>query len=194
MGDFKKRGGFGGGRDDKRGGGGFGGGRSKFNRPGSRDSRQTEMFSTTCAECHKPCEVPFRPNGEKPVYCSNCFRNKSGGSNEYPRRDSSSRDFSKRDFNSAPVAKPQFDLGQINEIKKQLDTLNSKIDRLVEMMTKNPTPLQMKSEKKIDAIEIAKVVKKAVEAPKKEVKKIVAIMPKKVFPKKVAGKTGAKKK
>lgn len=36
------------------------------------------MFAATCSSCGKACEVPFRPTGEKPVYCSDCF-GKMGG-------------------------------------------------------------------------------------------------------------------
>lgn len=32
-----------------------------------------EMHSAVCAECGKECQVPFVPNGERPVYCSECF-------------------------------------------------------------------------------------------------------------------------
>jgi CxxC-x17-CxxC domain-containing protein len=33
-----------------------------------------QMFPATCAECGKSTEVPFQPRGDKPVYCSDCFR------------------------------------------------------------------------------------------------------------------------
>ena len=33
-----------------------------------------QMFPATCAECGKATEVPFQPRGDKPVYCSDCFR------------------------------------------------------------------------------------------------------------------------
>ena len=33
-----------------------------------------QMFPATCAECGKNCEVPFEPRGDKPVYCSDCYR------------------------------------------------------------------------------------------------------------------------
>ena len=36
----------------------------------------TERFQATCNQCHKLCEVPFRPNGKKPVYCRDCFKGK----------------------------------------------------------------------------------------------------------------------
>ncbi len=33
-----------------------------------------QMFPTTCAECGESTEVPFQPRGDKPVYCSDCYR------------------------------------------------------------------------------------------------------------------------
>ncbi|MFC1913305.1 CxxC-x17-CxxC domain-containing protein [Chloroflexota bacterium] len=35
---------------------------------------QRQMFPTVCAECGKSTEVPFQPRGDKPVYCSDCYR------------------------------------------------------------------------------------------------------------------------
>jgi CxxC-x17-CxxC domain-containing protein len=35
---------------------------------------QRQMFPATCAECGKETEVPFEPRGDKPVYCSDCYR------------------------------------------------------------------------------------------------------------------------
>jgi len=31
------------------------------------------MFVTTCANCGKEAKVPFQPNSDRPVYCSECF-------------------------------------------------------------------------------------------------------------------------
>ncbi len=36
------------------------------------DNRK-QMFQATCNKCGNKCEVPFRPSGGKPVYCSDCF-------------------------------------------------------------------------------------------------------------------------
>ena len=38
-----------------------------------------EMFSATCSSCGNACQVPFQPNGSKPVYCSDCFKGQGGG-------------------------------------------------------------------------------------------------------------------
>lgn len=46
----------------------FGGSESRGYDRGPR-----EMFSATCATCGREAQVPFRPNGSKPVYCSECF-------------------------------------------------------------------------------------------------------------------------
>jgi CxxC-x17-CxxC domain-containing protein len=41
---------------------------------GGYSSGPREMFSATCASCGKEARVPFQPRGDKPVYCSDCFR------------------------------------------------------------------------------------------------------------------------
>ena len=33
-----------------------------------------QMFPAVCAECGKSTEVPFEPRGDRPVYCSDCYR------------------------------------------------------------------------------------------------------------------------
>ena len=33
-----------------------------------------QMYPAVCAECGKETEVPFQPRGDKPVYCSDCYR------------------------------------------------------------------------------------------------------------------------
>ena len=37
-------------------------------------SRPRQMFPAVCAECGKETEVPFEPRGDRPVYCSDCYR------------------------------------------------------------------------------------------------------------------------
>ncbi len=45
------------------------------NKQQRRGARQ--MHQVICAECGKETEVPFKPTGERPVYCSDCFSKKS---------------------------------------------------------------------------------------------------------------------
>lgn len=35
--------------------------------------RERALHQAVCADCHKHCEVPFKPTGERPVYCKECF-------------------------------------------------------------------------------------------------------------------------
>jgi len=118
-GDGSRRSSFGGkprfgqgGGDRGRGGGGFGHGGGGFGKK--------EMFETTCAECGKRCEVPFRPTGERPVYCKDCFVQKERGGEG---RDSGRREFS-APRNEAP-SNPNRD------IKRQLDYMNTKLEEIL---------------------------------------------------------------
>jgi CxxC-x17-CxxC domain-containing protein len=45
-----------------------------FERRESFSSGPREMHKATCAECKKECEVPFKPDGSRPVYCRDCFQ------------------------------------------------------------------------------------------------------------------------
>jgi CxxC-x17-CxxC domain-containing protein len=53
------------------GGGGYGGGGGGR---GGYGGGQRQMYEVTCAGCGGIARVPFQPRGDKPVYCSDCFR------------------------------------------------------------------------------------------------------------------------
>ena len=50
---------------------------------GSSASGSKWKFSATCSSCGREAQVPFRPTGSKPVYCSDCFTNQRASSNRY---------------------------------------------------------------------------------------------------------------
>jgi len=58
---------------------------------GSRNSRDNDREDTTvtCADCGDQCTVPFVPRSNKPVYCSDCFRQykPDDSGNDRPSRD-----------------------------------------------------------------------------------------------------------
>jgi CxxC-x17-CxxC domain-containing protein len=39
-----------------------------------RPSGPREMHKATCADCGKETEVPFKPSGDRPVYCQECYQ------------------------------------------------------------------------------------------------------------------------
>lgn len=66
-------------------GGDFKRDRGGFN---DRPKRDAEMFKAICTTCGKSCEVPFRPDGTKPVLCRDCYMQKSmTGTNSTTNRD-----------------------------------------------------------------------------------------------------------
>ncbi|MFH1455750.1 MAG: CxxC-x17-CxxC domain-containing protein [archaeon] len=38
------------------------------------DQGPREMHKAVCADCGNECDVPFKPSGDRPVYCKDCFR------------------------------------------------------------------------------------------------------------------------
>lgn len=100
-----------------------GGGNRNFGNPRFNNDRQ-EMFSAICANCGKQCEVPFRPTGNKPVLCRDCFQNNRGSDSRRPERGSFDRpQFNREDNQSRPNYQAQF------------DALNAKMDKILSLLT-----------------------------------------------------------
>jgi CxxC-x17-CxxC domain-containing protein len=57
---------------DSYGFGGYSGG--GYGNRGGYSAPRREMFPAKCAECGKDTQVPFQPRGDRPVYCSDCYR------------------------------------------------------------------------------------------------------------------------
>ncbi len=157
MGNFNKdRGSRGGGS-----GGGFGGGRSFGGGGGSRggfggrDGGRPPMHDAVCGKCGQDCQVPFRPTGERPVFCSNCFDRSDRP--ERPTRFGSDENRSARpSFDRAPEA-PRAHAG---EYKAQFEMLNNKLDKILRAVT-----AATMSEMTVEAPEVE------LEAPKKVARK-----------------------
>lgn len=41
--------------------------------------RERILYQAICSDCRKSCEVPFKPTGERPVYCKECFTIRKAG-------------------------------------------------------------------------------------------------------------------
>lgn len=102
----------------------FGGSRPSFGsrEPWKRDDRgmdRPESFDATCANCGKDCRVPFRPNGRKPVYCSNCFTKDEGDKPSFRERE------------GRPSSNSGMDTRRLEE---QLRTVNMKLDTIMKLL------------------------------------------------------------
>jgi CxxC-x17-CxxC domain-containing protein len=125
MKDFNKDNRFGGNKGgDSRGGNRFG--KPAFGKPSFGPK---PMFEATCADCGKKCEVPFRPTGERPVYCRDCFSK----SDHAPAGTFVKREFSGERFSGErPAPRPIAPTNQLDDVKRQLDKINSKLDQLIQ--------------------------------------------------------------
>jgi len=143
-----------------------GGGNRNFGKPRFGNDRQ-EMFSAVCANCGKQCEVPFRPTGNKPVLCRDCFQNNRGSDSRRPERGSFDRPQFNREDNQSRT-----------NYQAQFDALNEKMDRILSLLTPPQTeevaPLESEISdqvieeiaEEVQAEEIEKKPKKAKSAAK----------------------------
>jgi CxxC-x17-CxxC domain-containing protein len=100
--------------------------------------REMTMHKAVCSNCGKSCEVPFKPVNGKPVYCKECFGKMGGGApgdrsgdrNERPPR----RDFGGYNNRNERSERPERAMPASDgndDIKKQLQSVNIKLDRLI---------------------------------------------------------------
>ena len=62
-----------GGKSRRGGGRGRGGGGYRGGGGGGHRGPPREMHSGICADCGKQTEVPFKPTGDRAVYCRDCY-------------------------------------------------------------------------------------------------------------------------
>ena len=83
-----------------------------------RSFEPQERYDAECNNCGASCQVPFRPNGKKPVYCRDCYKGKEEGPSHGAR---STR---------AEAAPRNADFA------KRLDAIDGKLDRILKMLGK----------------------------------------------------------
>ncbi|NHJ33773.1 MAG: hypothetical protein FK732_13015 [Asgard group archaeon] len=92
---------------------------TKMSYRGSRrvDHGPRKMQKSVCAECGKNCEVPFRPTGVRPVYCTECWIKRRPPRTEDRRR----RENRERRPSPAPENVDLQILGELKRIRKALE-------------------------------------------------------------------------
>ena len=133
-----------------------------FDREGDRDLRpRTTMHEAICSSCGKNCEVPFRPTGDKPVYCRECFSGAGVSNNAGRFNKKERRDFSPISSVPARTSSQAQNSEGGDSIKKELEALNSKLERLifaVQALAHGQTP---KEARMISPVKEEAVLKKA---------------------------------
>lgn len=94
------------------------GGRPRF---GQRSHDDTVMHHAVCSKCGKDCEVPFVPNGTKPVLCRDCFRSEGGGQGSFEHR--------RFGRPNAPVRLPD-----PRPMMNELTRVNEKLDKILKIL------------------------------------------------------------
>jgi len=195
---FAGKGKFGGDR------GGHRGGQSRDSRHGNSDQ---QMHTANCSDCGNKCEVPFRPSGDKPVYCSTCFGAKKNA-NE-PRGELNSQDRSDKGFRnneSSNTKKPRSERSPrhdpsrgrndegIEELKQQITALETKLNKILDLLNPpKPSTKGVKRVKNEPAVKVTKKTAKKVPTKKAPAKKVAKKTPVKIVIKKTAPKKVAKK-
>ena len=159
----------------------FGNGGGEFSR---RDSDRPTMHKAICNKCGQECEVPFKPTGDRPVFCNNCFekpdRANSGGFREKNHQRSDFGD--KRRYEAVcakcgkkcevpfqPTAGKPVYCNQCfekekntrgkgpDQFKQQFEILNAKLDKILNALTPGASSAAAKELKNIK--ETAKAIK-----------------------------------
>jgi len=145
MGDFDRnfeRRRSGKGRSERGRSGGFG----RRDRGRDRRSERHEMHSAVCDKCGKDCEVPFKPTQGKPLYCDDCFKDKS--------REAGSR--------------------AGNQSNENFDQINKKLDKILKILETEKEPVEeqpKKIEEEQPDLEESKTIEKKKPKKKKAKKK-----------------------
>ena len=101
---------------------------------GDRDSRRPSLHDAVCDECGKDCQVPFKPSGDKPIYCSDCFEKKGGrDSSRSGRRDSRQRNFDNR--GSGRSSRSNIGDHSISQLTEKIGILNTKLDTIINLLS-----------------------------------------------------------
>lgn len=107
-----------------------------------RGGDRPQMHDAVCAKCGADCKVPFRPTGNKPVYCSNCFEKESKGN--------SNRNFSRDDRNTMKGNRYQRNENtqsniDIKALEEKLQKINEKVTVVIRMLEEQNVPKADKS-------------------------------------------------
>ena len=47
--------------------------------PAGMDQHGRQLYNVICSSCGKQTQVPFKPSGDRPVYCRDCYMQQKGG-------------------------------------------------------------------------------------------------------------------
>ena len=148
--------------------------------------RKIELFTTACTTCGKSCEVPFKPDGTKPVLCRDCFAAKNAGGdnarggNRFPSNDFAPRK-PERSFDTPRLERtPGVSREDFAALSRHVTALDAKINEILAIektahvaVEKSPVAAEAATgeEETIKKVRKPKSVKKVVKKVAKKVTK-----------------------
>ncbi|TAN32975.1 hypothetical protein EPN28_03155 [Patescibacteria group bacterium] len=141
---------------------------NRFNRGQGRQA----MFQAVCSKCGNNCEVPFKPTGDRPVFCSNCFKSQRDAGFDKPRGGFGRKGFGDNAGGNRPQRQsfggngPSFQAfgggnregGQNqNQFKAQFEALNVKLDKI--LITLSATAFKVSAPEQSDKKEVKETKK-----------------------------------
>ena len=196
------------------------GSRGDENRFGDRDSgRNLNMHKAICSECGANCELPFKPTGDKPVFCSNCFGNRAHSSRP-GGRDSVQSHFQEKRMHAAICAdcgaqcevpfrptggkpiycKNCFRKGDStpgktpDQFRDQFERVNAKLDAILKILNSIRSTAEVREQKVTSKSAVLKLQKVSKPPAKETVSTTKAVEKKAVAKKTVAKKAPSKPK
>lgn len=121
-----------------------GGSSRSYEQRGPERSGERQMFDSVCADCGDTCKVPFQPNGDKPVFCSNCFGDKK-------------QPVASRDSSGEQTSNPA--------LKDKIEAIDAKLDRILNLLI--PAAAELGAEELVE-IEVEPVIKAKKKSPVKK--------------------------
>ncbi len=97
----------------------------------AKQPHDNSLHTAVCSGCSQECQVPFKPNGKKPVFCSMCYIRedkpvKSGQGSDFYQKSSG--------YQSRPHARPDSRATSGGMTSDQFKILNAKLDTLLKLI------------------------------------------------------------
>jgi len=124
----------------------------------SNTQTQSEMYKATCAMCELDIQVPFKPDGDRPVFCKECFK-------DHQRTIAKSKDVSVPQSKPEPRPKPELKSQKPKETVVEEDnviTTGEKAMSLSQLQNVAPKKFKQSSKKtNIDTASVQSIISKS---------------------------------
>jgi len=95
-----------------------------------------QLHQATCSVCGNTCQVPFKPSGDRPIFCRDCFRKEGGGG---PERGGRFERGGRPPFQRPERFEQRAPAGALEsgQMMRELEKINDKLDRVLKAMEGN---------------------------------------------------------